>query len=449
VHAPTRRTFLGAGLASVAAVGLTACESEAPSADPTPTPTGSAVSTSTTGMGSPTAAATPTGPTIPDFDPSDWASVRAQFPLDPAMAQFAAFVLSPHTAQVDAAIDYHRQRLAFDTEGTLLRGIELEDAVRQAAADYAGGAPGDYALTDSTTMGIALMYGGLSLQPGDEVLTTSHDFYSTEDSLRLLEQRTGATVRRVTLYDNPWQATVDQMTSRLLAGISARTKVLAMTWVHSSTGVRTPVQEIAQALRALEQATGQRVLLCVDGVHGFGAVDVDLPDLGCDFLSAGTHKWLFGPRGTGIVWGRNFGPLTELIPSFSGPGNGARLSPGGYHSFEHRWALDQAFAFHQRIGRAAVVQRTVDQATLLKEGLAAIGADKVRVVTPLDPEVSAGIVCLDVANLPPGNGLLALRDQAIVASVTPYATSYLRLGPSLVTSPEEVDAAVEAIATLA
>ena len=134
------------------------------------------------------------------------------------MAQFAAFVLSPHTAQVDAAIDYHRQRLAFDTEGTLLGGIELEDAVRQAAADYAGGAPGDYALTDSTTMGIALMYGGLSLQPGDEVLTTSHDFYSTEDSLRLLEQRTGATVRRVTLYDNPWQATVDQMTTRLLAG---------------------------------------------------------------------------------------------------------------------------------------------------------------------------------------------------------------------------------------
>ena len=364
------------------------------------------------------------------------------------MAQFAAFVLSPHTAQVDAAIDYHRQRLAFDTEGTLLGGIELEDAVRQAAADYAGGAPGDYALTDSTTMGIALMYGGLSLQPGDEVLTTSHDFYSTEDSLRLLEQRTGATVRRVTLYDNPWQATVDQMTSRLLAGLSARTKVVAMTWVHSSTGVRTPVREIAQALRALEQATGQRVLLCVDGVHGFGAVDVDLPDLGCDFLSAGTHKWLFGPRGTGILWGRNFGPLTELIPSFSGPGNGARLSPGGYHSFEHRWALDQAFAFHQRIGRAAVVQRTVDQATRLKEGVAAIGADQVRVVTPLDPEVSAGIVCLDVDGLPPGNGVYELRQQGIVASVTPYATSYLRLGPSLVTSPEEVDAAVEAIARL-
>ncbi len=58
-------------------------------------------------------------------------------------------------------------------------------------------------------------------------------------------------------------------------------------------------------------------VVCVDGVHGFSAVDVDLPDLGCDFLATGTHKWLFGPRGTGILWGRDWAPLTELIPSFT------------------------------------------------------------------------------------------------------------------------------------
>ena len=440
VHAPTRRTFLGAGLAGVAAAGLTACESEAPSADPTATPTPS--STSSDGL-SPTATGTPaTTLTVPDFDPGDWESVRAQFPLDTAMSQFAAFVLSPHTAQVDAAVEHHRRRLAFDTEQTLLDGFRLEQGIQQAAADYAGGAPGQYALTDSTTMGIATMYGGLSLQPGDEVLSTTHDFYSTEESLRLLELRTGATVKRVTLYDEPWQASVDEMVSRLAAGLTSRTKVVAATWVHSSTGVRLPIQEISQAIDG-------RALLCVDGVHGFAAVDVDLPDLGCDFLSAGTHKWLFGPRGTGILWGRNFGPLTELIPSFSGFENGARLSPGGYHSFEHRWALDQAFAFHQRIGRTAVVQRTVEQATRLKEGVAAaVGADRIRVVTPVDPDVSAGIVCFDVAGLPPGNGVLTLREQGIVASATPYQKSYLRLGPSIVTTPEQVDAAVEAVARL-
>ncbi len=437
MHASSRRTFLGAGLAGVATLGLTACEVGDPDADSGPP----SLTGSEGAEPEPTGASTP-GLSVPDFDPADWESVRAQFPLDPAIAQFAAFVLSPHTAQVDAAVDHHRQRLAFDTEQTLLGGIELELAVQQAAADYAGGSFGQYALTGSTTMGIAEMYGGLSLTPGDEVLTTTHDFYSTEESLRLLEKRTGATVTRVSLYDKPWQATVDEMVSRLSAAMTPRTKVVAVTWVHSSTGVRLPIREIADAIDG-------RALLCVDGVHGFAVVDVDLPDLGCDFLSAGTHKWLFGPRGTGILWGRDFGPLTELIPSFSGFEKAARLSPGGYHSFEHRWALDQAFAFHQRIGRAAVVQRTVEQATRLKEGIAEIGADKVRVVTPADPEVSAGIVCVDVAGLPPGNGVLDLRGRGVVASATPYQRSYLRLGPSIVTTPDQVDAAVEAVAGLA
>ena len=184
--------------------------------------------------------ATPTArphPTIPDFDAADWESVRAQFPLDPAMAQFAAFVLSPHTAQVDAAIDFHRSRLALDTEGTLLGGIELEDAVRRRPPTTPAVTPGQYALTDSTTMGIAQMYGGLSLEPGDEVLSTTHDFFSTEESLRLLDASAPAPgSERVTLYDEPWQATVDEMVSRLIAGVTPRTKVVAVTWVHSSTG---------------------------------------------------------------------------------------------------------------------------------------------------------------------------------------------------------------------
>ena len=272
VPAPTRRTLLGAGLASVSvAAGLTACDAEAPAADttPSPTPSGAVARDSA----SPSASAAATAPTIPDFDETDWESVRAQFPLDPAMAQFAAFVLSPHTAQVDAAIDFHRGRLALDTEGTLLEGFDLENAVRRAAADHSGGTAAQYALTDSTTMGIASMYGGLALSADDEVLSTTHDFFSTEDSLRLLTQRTGAQVTRVTLYDQPWEANVDEMVSRLVAGLTRRTKVVAVTWVHSSTGVRLPIKEISEAIDG-------RALLCVDGVHGFAAVDVDLPDLG-------------------------------------------------------------------------------------------------------------------------------------------------------------------------
>jgi selenocysteine lyase/cysteine desulfurase len=414
-------------MAAGAAALLAGCDdssppTSAPSATPTPTPTES-------------------------FDPQDWDSVRSQFLLDPGLAQFAAFVLSPHTAPLQAAIDGYRLELATDTEAALLTGIERERAVRAAAASYAGGRPAEFALTDSTTMGIATMYGGLSLDPGDEVLTTTHDFYSTEASLDLLAKRTGATIRRVSLYDDPATADANQMVARLLDGIGPRTKVVAVTWVHSSTGVRLPIQAMGGAITTVGAHRGDPLLFCVDGVHGFGAVDIDLPDLGCDFLATGTHKWLFGPRGTGILWGRDWSPLTELIPTFSGPGPGAgRLTPGGYQAFEHKWAAADAFGLMEQIGRDRVVARTTEQATQLKEGLD--GIPGIRVVTPASPDVSAGIVCVGIDGLMPGNAVYELRQAGVVASATPYADSYLRLGPSIATSPEQVDAAVAAVVDL-
>ena len=70
---------------------------------------------------------------------------------------------------------------------------------------------------------------GPELKPGDEVLTTEHDHYATHESLRL----SGATVRKVRLYDDPAQATADGMIDAIKSAITDRTKVLAVTWVHS------------------------------------------------------------------------------------------------------------------------------------------------------------------------------------------------------------------------
>lgn len=71
-------------------------------------------------------------------------------------------------------------------------------------------------------------------------------------------------------------------------------------------GLKLPIREIADALAELnrDRHEGDRALLCVDGVHGLGVEDLSMQDLGCDFFVAGCHKWLFGPRGTGLVWGK-------------------------------------------------------------------------------------------------------------------------------------------------
>jgi selenocysteine lyase/cysteine desulfurase len=180
----------------------------------------------------------------------------------------------------------------------------------------------------------------------------------------------------------------------------------------------------------------------VDGVHGFGAVDIPVAELGCDFLTTGTHKWLFGPRGTGLLWGRSWEALDPIIPSFSA----AEFTPGGYHSFEHRWAVREAFELHKAIGRDRIAERIAVQATQLKEGLATIPS--VRLVTPDDPALSAGIVCCEVDGMDAFTATTALRADGVVASVTPYQEQYLRFGPSIVTTPEQMDQVVAAVKRL-
>jgi len=386
-------------------------------------------------------------------DLRDWRSVRRQFALDPDRIHLASFLLAAHPRPVRAAIERHRRRLDANPVDYLHANEgRLTETARAAAGRSLGVPASEVALTDSTTMGLGLLYARLALRAGDEVLTTEHDFYATHESLRL----SGARVRRVALYDDPRRASVDEIVSRLRRAVTGRTRVVAITWVHSSTGVQLPVRAIADALP-------QRVVLCVDGVHGFGADASTMRELRCDAFISGCHKWLYGPRGTGVLWAND--RVRELmrptIPSFddgasygawlsgsapSGVADGPRLTPGGFHSFEHRWALTEAFAFHQRIGRARVQSRIRSLTRRLQAGLGDVRG--VRLRTPTSAALSAGLVCFEVADRDPGEVVARLAQRRIVASVTPYARRYVRLGPGIVNSQADVDAAVRSVAAL-
>jgi selenocysteine lyase/cysteine desulfurase len=122
------------------------------------------------------------------------------------------------------------------------------------------------------------------------------------------------------------------------------------------------------------------------------------------------------------------------------------MSPGGFHSFEHRWALAEAFEFRRRIGRARAAARTHALAQRLKNGLAEL--KRVRLVTPQSSALSAGLVCFEVDGRDPFQFVDRLYARArVIASVTPYSTRYVRLGPSIVNTPAEVDRVIRAIAS--
>ena len=110
-------------------------------------------------------------------------------------------------------------------------------------------------------------------------------------------------------------------------------------------------------------------------------------------------------------------------------------------------ALTQAFQLHQEIGKPRVAARIHELSRQFKEGLASMR--HVELHTPQSEELSAGLICFDVGGLRPGEVVQRLRERRIIATVTPYATSYARVAPGLLNSPEEVETALRAIRTLA
>ena len=122
-------------------------------------------------------------------------------------------------------------------------------------------------------MGLAILYRALRLREGEEILATVHDHYATDEALRLTP---AARVRRVALYDpkDPASASPDEIAARLVKGIRPRTRAVALTWVHSSTGVKLPIDASPRVVREAGSAAARSVLLCVDGVHALGVEDV-------------------------------------------------------------------------------------------------------------------------------------------------------------------------------
>jgi selenocysteine lyase/cysteine desulfurase len=376
------------------------------------------------------------------------------------------FLLATHPPKVGAAIERHRRGLDRNAALYLRDSESLEHAARAAAARHLAANPEEVALTDSTTMGLALVYGGLRLEPGDEVVTTEHDFYATGESLRLRHERDGTVVRSIPLFEVPDETSADQIVTRIERALGPRTRALALTWVHSQSGVKLPLREIAEVVAGANRGRRERerILLCVDGVHGLGVEATSPVELGADVFVAGCHKWLFGPRGTGIIWAapHAWERISPLIPTFDavafeawingqrpvGIAPGPLMTPGGYHSFEHRWALPQAFEHHADLGGPAeVAGRTRALAARMKQGLKEIPG--VHVKTPDDDELSAGLVCAAVPALPASLIVDRLREEhRVIASVTPYAWRFVRFGPTVTNTEAEVDRALEAVAAV-
>ncbi|RLA39380.1 MAG: aminotransferase [Gammaproteobacteria bacterium] len=389
------------------------------------------------------------------FQFQDWSSLRNEFELDYSWRNFAGFLLASPVRSVRESMDYHRHRLNRNPANYLLEGYSYEGEARKWAGKYLGVEASQIALTDSTTMGLATLYNNISIRPGQEVLSTEHEHYSSITSLKYRSEREGFRVNTIRLYDEPQKASADEMLDRLAKQINSKTRVLALTWVHSGSSVKLPAAEVGKLVAELnrERDEADRILFCLDGVHGFGVDNKNFEEFGCDYFIAGTHKWMFGPSGTGIICSREaqMKDISPTIPPFNLTGEksfGAEMTPGGFHSFEHRWALSKAFEFHLQLGKQRVQERIHSLNTYLKHQLAETPG--VQLMTPMSSELSAGFTFFRVESMEPTAVQKLMKNNKIIVSPADRdAGPVVRMAPGILNSTDEIDEVTQILRKLA
>ncbi|WP_426205173.1 aminotransferase class V-fold PLP-dependent enzyme [Pseudomonas sp. TWP3-1] len=387
------------------------------------------------------------GSSQPAVPADKWAQLRQLFEQDPEAIHFANFLVTSHPKPVRDAIAMHRA--AIDRNPGLAMDWDLgvtekrEENVRVWAGKYLQAKSGQIALTGSTTEGLAMIYGSVQVRPDQEILTTVHEHYSTRNILDFRSARDGTRVRKLTLFERPQTISMDQVLDTINKNIRRETRVLGMTWVHSGSGVKLPISEIAALVdqHNRDREDPDRLIYVVDGVHGFGVEDLSFPQMNCDFFIAGTHKWMFGPRGTGIVCSRSeqLKYVSPSVPTFSEATNfGTTMTPGGYHAFEHRWAVDEAFKLHLQLGKVEVQARIHQLNSYLKQRMQE--QPDIELVTPLDPQFSAGFSFFRVKGRDSDQvAALLMKNRVICDAVSRDAGPVIRTAPGLLNSEAEVD----------
>ena len=173
-------------------------------------------------------------------------------------------------------------------------GIGRLDKVRGKAAGLLGCKLDDIILTNSATAGMFLIAQGLSFRPGDRILTTDHEHPAGRMGWDWIARRYGVEVDALAI--SPGERDPETIVAQFAAAIRPETRILSFSHILFTTGVKLPAAELC----ALARERG--CIAIVDGAQSAGAMPVDVKAMGCHAYAASGHKWLMGPKGTGLLY---------------------------------------------------------------------------------------------------------------------------------------------------
>ncbi len=225
------------------------------------------------------------------------ADLRPLFYLDPEITYLnhGSFGATPRPVMEESfrwQLEMEREPVHF-VDGQLNRAL---DAARDRLAALVGAPADDLVFVTNATIGLNIVIRSLDLQPGDEILTTDHEYGALLLTWEHYCQKAGASLVKQTLplpLEDP-AAVVDA----LFAGVTDRTKVIFFSHITSPTALTLPAELICARARELG------IMTIIDGAHVVGQRELDLEAMGCDVYSSNCHKWLMTPKGSAFLYVR-------------------------------------------------------------------------------------------------------------------------------------------------
>jgi isopenicillin-N epimerase len=185
----------------------------------------------------------------------------------------------------------------------------------------------------------------MDLKSGDEILTTTQDYPRMLTTLRQREKREGLKLKLIQIPIPPKK--LEEITGAFEKGITDRTRVILISHEINITGQITPVKAICEVARA------KGIETIVDGAHSFAQFDFKQKDLGCDYFGTSLHKWLYAPKGTGMLYVKR-DKIEKLWPLMAAEAKQAndirKFEEIGTHSAAPKLAIGEALLFHNGIG---------------------------------------------------------------------------------------------------
>jgi L-cysteine/cystine lyase len=385
----------------------------------------------------------------------DVARLREQIPACQRMVYVNTGWSGPSPVSVTEAII---ERLTYEmeqgptTEDVLESGREIQARLLEAVGQLLNASPAEICLTENTTEGLNIVLNGLSWREGDEIITCNLEHSSVLVPAYYQQRRHGAIVK---VLDIAPDEQPDAILGKIEAAITDRTRLVFLSHVEYSSGLRMPAKEI----RRLTKDRG--IFMLLDGAQTAGHITLDMKDMDSDFYSIPAQKWLLGSEGVGALYIRN--DLIPRVEPMQVAGRASLTSADPYQFQPNISSIDkflltstsaplragmlEAIRFIQDIGVEEIESRNLHLATYAKQALQEIPG--VTVLSPLDRRSSTGLVSFTIDGVDTKEAVARLWEQhRIVARWVGFPPG-IRIALHFFNTEEEVNKVVEAVQELA